>query len=786
MKYYFLFILIFNIYLFGADTVPNEIQLPGTQPNQVPSLTTADNCDNCHGGTSNPDYEPNFPWRGSLMGNASRDPLFWATLAIAEQDFIPNGNVSLRGGAGDLCLRCHTPNGWISGRSTPTNGGGLSATADTGGVECELCHLMVNPDQPLSISGTQEVQISPFLAYDFTTGEGFHGSGEYVLNGTGVRLGPYANHTAKHQALPSPFHRNSDFCGTCHDVSNPATGDLAPKNGAQEPLPEGSYSGILGSALTTKAGFKNFPYKYGIVERTYSEWKSSGFSNILVNNFNSLPGDLKPSHGSIYISYQRAYSARSNANYEDGTPRYFTCQTCHMSASTGVGCNKSGTPVRTDLPRHDFTGSGYWTNDLIKYMDLKGTLRFGEGLSQIQKDAMTAAQQRAEETLKSALDLSAWQEGDFLKVKITNLTGHKLITGYPEGRRMWINIKWYNNGVFISENGGYGPIGKTARDLNNVLHQVNSIIDPESTVIYEAKMGLTKEWAQRLINEYGYSPNLVLSYNRLTDEPEHTLGELANSPDGTAFHSFHFVLNDKVIEDRRIPPYGFSYDEAKLRNSLPVPETLFGNPGPGGIYNHWDIVSFPVPPNVNSAQVRVFYQPTSWEYIQFLYLQNDGQDPFLSNEGVNLLDGWLNTGQAPPLELRFINVSNLTPPSGSPPGEPSHQLIRAEHMRVEKDLSTGNLRIYYTPGCDAVGHAIYYGPLSNLSNYDYSGSFCSNDVDGYINFNPPNENIFFVLVALGTNSESSYGKDSKGFERPEALNMGFCDLPQNLSNLCDP
>ena len=28
---------------------------------------------------------------------------------------------------------------------------------------------------------------------------------------------------------------------------------------------------------------------------------------------------------------------------------------------------------------------------------------------------------------------------------VTNLTGHKLITGYPEGRRMWLNIKWYDS-----------------------------------------------------------------------------------------------------------------------------------------------------------------------------------------------------------------------------------------------------------------------------------------------------------------------------------------------------
>lgn len=721
-----------------------------------------------------------------MMGNASRDPLFWATLAVAEQDFIPNSNVNLRGGAGDLCLRCHTVNGWISGRSTPTNGSGLSATTDTQGVECEFCHLLVDPDQPLSISGTTETQISPFLAYDQSTGAGYYGAAEYVLNGNGVRLGPYANHTAKHQAIASPFHRKSEICATCHDVSNPAVGDLAPGNGAQEPLPVGKYSGVLGSPVTDKAAFKNFPYKYGIVERTYSEWKSSGFPDLLVNNFNNLPTELKASHGSIYVSYQRAYQARQNANYEDGTPRYFTCQTCHMSASTGVGCNKSGTPVRTDLPRHHLTGSGYWMPDAIIYMDTKGTLRLGGGLSQIQKDAMNSAKQRSQDILKSSLDIQAVQEGDYLKVKIINLTGHKLISGYPEGRRMWINIKWYDEGNhLIYENGAYGPIGRNVQDLNGVSHSVNSIINPSSTVVYEVKMGLTKEWAYKLINEYGYNPNLILSYNRLNDEAEHTLGELANSPDGTAFHSFHFVLNNKVIEDNRIPPYGFSYDLAKERQSLPVPENQFGNPGPGGTYNHWDEKLFPIPQNAFSAQIRVYYQPTSWEYIQFLWLANDQQDPFLGSEGINILDAWLNTGQAQPLELRMFQITNLEAPSSYGPGEPSHQNIRAEHLRVIKGSGNGTLNILYTPGCDSTNHVVYYGPLADVSSYSYTNSFCSNDTTGNIIFTPEIENLFFVLVSQSSSYESSYGKNSNGIERPEATGIGLCKLPKNLDNICD-
>jgi hypothetical protein len=41
-------------------------------------------------------------------------------------------------------------------------------------------------------------------------------------------------------------------------------------------------------------------------------------------------------------------------------------------------------------------------------------------------------------------------------VRVTNQTGHKLPTGYPEGRRIWINLKAYDGqGTLVSESGAY-------------------------------------------------------------------------------------------------------------------------------------------------------------------------------------------------------------------------------------------------------------------------------------------------------------------------------------------
>jgi hypothetical protein len=65
-------------------------------------------------------------------------------------------------------------------------------------------------------------------------------------------------------------------------------------------------------------------------------------------------------------------------------------------------------------------------------------------------------------------------------------------------------------------------------------------------------------------------------------------------------------------------------------------------------YNYWDEVNLNPPANAKSATIDLLYQPTSWEYIQFLYQANDKSIPFLDQEGDNILDAWLNTKMAKP------------------------------------------------------------------------------------------------------------------------------------------
>ena len=645
----------------AALTVPNEIQQPGTQPGEVGNLESPDKCDNCHGGY-NRAVEPAFNWRGSMMANAGRDPIFWATLAIAEQDFD---------GAGDLCIHCHSTGGWYGGRSTPTDGSALTAM-DADGVDCDTCHKMTNTNQ-FELPGVMK---PPFIANDESSSPtGYYGSGMLALSGGNAKFGPFNDAVARHQFAQSRFHRDVSFCGSCHDVSNPAVGDLAHNHGAQLTSDPVIASGTPGSLLDTKAAFNNFPFQYGIVERTFSEFKSGLLSRTPVSSYDSLPGDLKA--GAIKAAFDSA-----KGNYADGTPRYFSCQTCHLRATTGVGCNKAGVPTRPDLPLHDMTGGNYWIPDAIIYQNNNGTLRLGGALTALQIDALNAGKSRAIQQLRLAATLAV--NGDTLKV--TNLTGHKLISGYPEGRRMWLNIKWYDSSnALLREDGKYDVVASVNGTPVKSLVNLN---DPNSKV-YEAHYAITQEWAAQLIS-LGKNANLALSFDRTNGNVTKTLGQLAAQTPGTYHETFHFVLNNHVAEDNRIPPYGMSYDDARKHNALPVPAAQYGNPAPGGMYRYWDEVTLNPPTNAAYADIRLMYQPTSWEYVQYLFLANNKQNAFLANEGDNLLNTWLNTGMAEPMLMAATTWGNAPPPTCTAPGAPQILLAKPAKKAVTLTWAAGN------------------------------------------------------------------------------------------------
>ena len=77
------------------------VRAPGSQAGPLNVTAPALACIGCHSGYK-PTIEPGFLWKGSMMAQSARDPIFWATFVVAAQDSIwLLGNAN----AADLCER---------------------------------------------------------------------------------------------------------------------------------------------------------------------------------------------------------------------------------------------------------------------------------------------------------------------------------------------------------------------------------------------------------------------------------------------------------------------------------------------------------------------------------------------------------------------------------------------------------------------------------------------------------------------------------------------------------
>ena len=71
--------LLLIVSVHAADSVPNEIQMPGTQPGEITNFEAPDKCANCHAGYNDgntigePQHEPVTGWRGGAPSLRSAD-----------------------------------------------------------------------------------------------------------------------------------------------------------------------------------------------------------------------------------------------------------------------------------------------------------------------------------------------------------------------------------------------------------------------------------------------------------------------------------------------------------------------------------------------------------------------------------------------------------------------------------------------------------------------------------------------------------------------------------------
>jgi hypothetical protein len=421
---------------------------------------------------------------------------------------------------------------------------------DRDGVGCDFCHRMVDP----IYTPENPAEDQAILAALDQVPTGFS-NGQYVFDPLARRRGPFSDAAAPHPFLQSPLHRSSEMCGTCHNVSNP----VFVRAGERDYVP-----GPLDQPATDFSPAILLP-----LERTYSEWENSAF-----------PAGV--------------YAPEFAGNKPDGIVS--SCQDCHLRDVAGKGCNDPGAPLRNDLPLHDMTGGNAWVPAIV------AQAYPGEVDAAALADGAARAVSMLQKAALLGVEVTPGPGGVRADVTITNRTGHKLPTGYPEGRRMWVHLQAFDAGEqLVYESGTYDP------GTGQLIHDAD-------LALYEAELGV--------------SPGLAGA-----------LG-LAAGP------SFHFALNDTLYKDTRIPPAGFTNAAFIVFGGQPVdPE----HPGPDPRYpdgQNWDTVSYLLPSNARTVIATLNYQTTSKEYVEFL------RDENVTNPAGDLMhDLWTANGRAAPVAM---------------------------------------------------------------------------------------------------------------------------------------
>lgn len=585
-----LVLLAFSLFLPSAAQGTNQFTQNGTQPTVTHPILPASNCRDCHGEYDNANSLEPWDTWAGSMMAQSARDPLFWAALDVANHDLP--------GIGDWCLRCHAPGAWLAGRSL--NGGAADGCNFLGVVDSTAS--AAGPDfDGVTCHACHRMMVNPSPPdgqQPFYLGNGDFWIDDGTCNGQGepCRRGPYnyaAGGTAPddHAWAYSEYHTKSDICGNCHNVTSPAL-NLIDQDGTDTEL------------------------KYPI-ERTYQEWKKSDFST-------------------------------------EGGADFKTCQNCHMVDATvdpAYACINETNNHTGNLPMHQLAGGNAWIPQVLKaiYPDLNLAASFDAtrnlALEMLQQKSATIDVDAADEVVDGKIAV---------EVKVTNLTGHKLPTGYGEGRRMWLRVTAHDNdGNVLFESGKWDS-------TTGVL-----TMDPAITV-YEVKQGI---W---------------------DDDLEVCVVEENNKP------HFHFVKNNCIRKDNRIPPKGFTGKDDKETQPIPLgyyPET---SPGSGKLVNY-DVRTYQVPfPDGTEGPMTVtaelLYQTASKEYVDFLRdeaIAHTFPNDCLPRNGVAIGKSrgaylhqlWTDHGKsAPVVMVSATDISDLTgthPVDAPLPGAPTELRLAA-------------------------------------------------------------------------------------------------------------
>lgn len=371
------------------------------------------------------------------------------------------------------------------------------------------------------------------------------GNAQIYIDPSENRFGPYADIFSNfHKGTDGGVVSTSEVCGQCHQVSNPLVPWRNPDDG-----------GILGP---------QFP-----LDTTYDEWKQSQYSS--------------------------GATAKS-------------CQDCHMprakrpDGGTEFVIGRFG-PSRDSPRRHALVGGNLWGLEAVQKNDPACAAQY--------PDQFAETTRLTEESLRSAATLTVTtpettEPGGtvLVRVRVKNNTGHKLPTGYADGRRVVVQMLLNGRIHTARFDGGY-------------------LFDDGWLRVYETQHGKLGVGVEE-----------------------------------------HLAKHDIIVKDTRLLPTGFRPPPGAA--TLPVPEALYAESP--GVYLDYDEVVWDVDVPSNMAggttfdvTINLLYQATTPQYVTFLRDENRTTDA-----GRNLFDIWKATNEAAPFLMASVEkrIAVIVPDAG--------------------------------------------------------------------------------------------------------------------------
>lgn len=319
-------------------------------------------------------------------------------------------------------------------------------------------------------------------------------------------------------------------CDFCHR--------LVPGPGGEPPIGNGQF--FIANDADKRGTYTTDLAPHGVEITAYTgAAELCGLCHDVTNPVNGLP-------------IERTYSEWLQSDYPaEGT----TCVTCHLASRQAKPANDASVPPRT-VHVHEMAGGNTWAPRVLGqlYPDLDREASFARATVAAEEMLSSAANVTILDT-----DVVAGASATFT-VRVENETGHKLPTGYAEGRLCWLEVEVTDGAGDVLLHSGRWEDGRRVPD--------------DQLRAYEVILG--------------------------QDQP-----------------NYHFILQDTRFSDTRIPPRGMA------PNAETAPLGRDYDRSGTGVLAHWDLAPYTVRLASDVAgpitvEATLWYVTASADYLDFL------------------------------------------------------------------------------------------------------------------------------------------------------------------------